>query len=227
MDRGDEWLTDDEFAAMINGGTGFQQSVTLVVVVNSCGGGGFTGGASDLAESDHVDVIGPSGECPIDPPVLSPLALITPLTIFLGGTIETFFEAVADGAGEKEADADKDGCVTAAELEQWLQKEGWQIGPPASGRQNSRTLVGTTQHVLLNGKSLCVHLETETCRLPDIRPRRFRLKAEEEVVVSANRFGSRERLTLALFNRRGRRTVLGRARTEGDGHARFASPYPS
>lgn len=85
----DEVLTDDELADMLEG---FRESVTIVVIMDSCFGGGFTNGADDIQESDHIAVIGTEGKCPVDPP-----------SIF-GGLRSTLTEDAADGGGEKKAD---------------------------------------------------------------------------------------------------------------------------
>jgi hypothetical protein len=41
-----------------------ETGVTLVVLMDSCFGGGFTGGVDDIQESSCVSVIGTVGECP-------------------------------------------------------------------------------------------------------------------------------------------------------------------
>jgi len=102
-----EILTDDELATML---TGFRVSVTIVVIMDSCYGGGFTGGANDIQETDHVAVIGTEGR-----PCWS--------SGFFGGFLSTLTEDTADGGGERSADANEDGKVTAEELKIGLKGE--------------------------------------------------------------------------------------------------------
>lgn len=113
-----ERITDDELAEMLSG---FRESVTLVVVLDTCYGGGFAGGSSDLQESSHVSVVGTPGTCPIDP-----------WSIF-GAFVETLTEAVADKAGMQEADENGDGQVNATELKRGLEGQGWRLGPAEAG----------------------------------------------------------------------------------------------
>jgi hypothetical protein len=101
-------LYDDDLPGML---TGIPTGVTLLVIFESCFGGGFTGGASDLAENDNVKVIGAKGCTPIDPPWL------------LGWLVDTITEDIADGANVG-------GTVTGGQLKTYLQGEGWQLGPP-------------------------------------------------------------------------------------------------
>lgn len=125
-DEADDWdeavvlnanqlLYDGDLATML---MGFHPEVTLVVIMDVCHGGGYADGTADIQESAHVAVIGTKTTCPMDPPGLS------------GGFTETLTEGVADGAGQREADANGDGKVTAAELKQWLMGEGWDLGSP-------------------------------------------------------------------------------------------------
>lgn len=132
----DDWISDDDLAQML---AGRPAEVTLVLFMDSCYGGGFTGGATDVQETDHVAVIGPSNTCPIDP-----------WGIF-GGLVETLSEDGADGAGGREADSDGNGIVTAQELKNFLTGNGWRLGPPQPGQQPS------------SGKSKC-----SDCSLPSI-----------------------------------------------------------
>lgn len=128
-----EIVTDDELAEMLSG---FRRSVTLVVIMDSCFGGGMTGGTSDIQESDHVAVIGTSGTCETDPAGI------------LGAFVETVTEAVADKAGEKSADQNGDGIVTAAELKRAMEGQGFSLGPP-EGRTDA-------EKKPKSGKSKCV-----------------------------------------------------------------------
>jgi hypothetical protein len=147
-DYPDEILTDDELATML---TGFRTSVTTVVIMDSCYGGGFTGGANDIQETDHVAVVGPSATAPIDPPGI------------WGAFTSTLTEDAADGGGERYADANEDGKVTAEELKNWLGGRGWSLGPPNDSNPGK----------IKNGKSKIIGLDGAPVILPSITPDTF------------------------------------------------------
>lgn len=102
-------LFDDDLPGMLATAGIPGASETLVLVFDSCYGGGFTGGADDLAESDNVKVIGPRGQCSIDPPGL------------LGWLRTTISEAVG-------AKASEGGVLTGDQLKSHL--SGYDLGPP-------------------------------------------------------------------------------------------------
>jgi hypothetical protein len=161
----DEVLTDDELADMLEG---FKECVTIVVIVDSCYGGGFTGGTDDIPEDDHHAVIGTTGTCPIDPPGL------------LGGLISTLGEDVADGAGEKEADTNGDGKVTAEELKDWLKKRGWKLGPPDDQNPGK----------IKNGKSKIRGLEGVQPAIPTTTPDTFTPSPGSWITISGSDFAN-------------------------------------
>lgn len=113
-----ERITDDELAEMLSG---FEESVTLVVILDCCHGGGFTGGTKDLQESDHLTVIGVSDCTFIEP----------------GGIwrwfYDTFTEYVEWGAGNRNADENEDEAITGDELKKYLKEKGWNIGSGGNG----------------------------------------------------------------------------------------------
>lgn len=162
----DEILTDDELAAMLQG---FKESVTIVIIMDSCFGGGFTNGATDIQESDHVAVIGTPGKCPVDPPGI------------FGGFRSTLTEDVADGGGEKEADKNEDCKVTAAELKEWLEEESWTLGPPDDTKPGKK---------IKNGKSKIIGLEGVLPELPSITPETFTPFPESYVILEGRNFAS-------------------------------------
>jgi len=119
-------VTADELAQWLSG---FQYSVTLVVILDCCFGGSFV---DNIGECNHVTVIGPKGKSPIDP-----------WGIF-GGLVETFTEEIADQAGEREADKNGDGNVTGDELKECLEGKNWELG---ESDENT---------VIRNGQSRCL-----------------------------------------------------------------------
>lgn len=110
-DRFGETITDDELAGMISG---FRESLTLTVILDSCFGGSFSSGTTDLqsatnaagsAYGDHLAVIGPAGG--------------------IRSEIEKALKkGLKDRRGRPVADLDGDGTVTSADLMQYLQNEG-------------------------------------------------------------------------------------------------------
>jgi hypothetical protein len=184
-DAKEEQLTDDEFQAMINNNPGFQDSVTLLVIANFCFGGGFTGGGDDLTETDHVTVLGHTGTCPLDP---------------VGENdpdVQTLFEDIVNGAGQKAADTNQDGSVTAAELETWLLKlpdqfpriPNWRFGPPNDSKKAD----------VKSGKSWCEPFGDGDCQLPDLRIRDLSPGEKQAVPISGRGFGTGERVRIGFF----------------------------
>ncbi len=99
-------VRDDKLAEWLSG---FDPGVSITLVLNSCFGGGFTGGGTDVQESNSVNVIGVGNTCP--------------------GTGRTLLKDVTRGC-EGEADYDEDGILTAEELESFLRADGWDIRAP-------------------------------------------------------------------------------------------------
>jgi len=172
-DYPDEILTDDELAQML---TGFKTSVTIVVIMDSCYGGGFTGGANDIQETDHVAVIGPSATAPLDPPGI------------FGGLKSTLTEDAADGGGEKGADANSDGTVTAEELEDWLRGRGWSLDTPDDQNPGK----------IKNGKSKIVGFEGVPVILPSITPNTFMPYSGSDVILNGTNFADSSRAQIYL-----------------------------
>ena len=160
-DEAGDTVTDDALRRML---AGFRPGVTLVLIMDSCWGGGFTGGSSDLPEDGSTAVIGPSGECPVD------------TQAFIGGTFEnrlfedfetTLADSLALGAVPVDvpvrrgsaADFDGDGVVTAAELKRWLDEAGFDLGPPVDT---------TVQQPPKAGKSKCTTRRPEPCIQPGL-----------------------------------------------------------
>lgn len=123
-----ESMSAQELAAALRG---FRQSVTVVVILDSCYGGSF---ADDIGETDHVTVIGPSTICHFDADGI------------FDGVYETLTEAVANGGGGREADQNNDGIVTAEELKRRLEGK-WTLGQPQPGDKVKK------------GKSKCLDCE--------------------------------------------------------------------
>jgi hypothetical protein len=120
-------VTADELAKWL---TGFEESVTIVVILDTCHGGGFI---DNIGESHHVAVIGTKAEAPID------------AYFFLFKFItKTLTEAIEVQAGKRKADKNKDGIVTAAELKKCLEEKKWELGQPGSKDKPK------------NGKSKCL-----------------------------------------------------------------------
>lgn len=124
-----QYVYDDDWPGLLSG---FPVSVTIVLIMDSCYGGGMTGGADDLVEDDHIAVIGMDQCVPMDPPNI------------LRGLVTTPSEDVADGTerddeeDEAEADGDGDGIVTADEMKKHLEDEGWPVGAPSGGGNESK-----------------------------------------------------------------------------------------
>jgi len=124
-----QYIYDDDWPGLLSG---FPVSVTIVLIMDSCYGGGMTGGADDLIEDEHIAVIGMDQCVPMDPPNI------------LRGTVTTPSEDVADGTerddeeDEAEADGDGDGIVTADEMKKHLEDEGWPVGAPSAGGNKSK-----------------------------------------------------------------------------------------
>jgi hypothetical protein len=170
-----ETLADNELAQMLQG---FREGVTLVVFMDSCFAGGFTGAPGDIQESKSVAVIGSSGTCAVDKAhgfavEVKGVTLVsgdwfgvrfaTSLISGFGATIETMSEEFADGAGEREADANEDGIVTADELKAYLKwgPFGFELGPPDDASPSGSSKKPKS------GGSWCVG-RTGPCNLPDV-----------------------------------------------------------
>jgi hypothetical protein len=188
----DEILKDDELADMLEG---FRESVTIVVVMESCFGGGFTGGQDDIQESDHVAVIGVPAGTIIDPPCI------------LGGFYETLTEAVADGGGEREADNDGDGNVTAQELKNWLTSEGWTLGPPNDQNPGK----------IKKGKSTIIGLDEVCPELPSITPNTFTPSPGSEVTLNGRNFAGSSTVDIKLVMPDLTELYMGYAQTDPNG----------
>jgi caspase domain-containing protein len=190
-DDDDEALTDDELAEMVKA---FQPGVTQVFIFQSCWGGGFTGGANDIKESDDVAVIGSKTKCDIDPP--GPF----------GAFVETIFESAADGAGEKEADVNKDGVVTAVELKNWLKNsEGHPLGIPDDNPPKKIDLT------FKSGKCLCERFGGGRFPLPNLKPGGDPFNRGEVELIRGRRFEKNSVVSLKLFDED--RTFRARAHT--------------
>jgi hypothetical protein len=105
----DALLTDDELAAMVSG---LPAGVALLVVVDSCYGSGFAGGADDIVESDFVKVIGTNANCPFDP------------YVSLSSTFVSFTEDIV-------LRLIQGGVISGDDLENYLTGEGWDLDPPS------------------------------------------------------------------------------------------------
>ena len=135
---------------------GFERGENIVIIMGSCYGGGFTGGEHDIQESNSVQVIGNIGSCWRD------------LPFFFGAFFESFEETIADGAGEKEADSNNDGIVTAKELKNWLgtfMGGNHDLGQPddfecTCGKNCSPPAQGRTKAIPI----------TDDCNLPTVKP---------------------------------------------------------
>lgn len=151
-------VTDDALANLLRG---FRAGVTLVVIMDSCWGGGFTGGSADIQEGDDTTVIGPKGECPIDNQ-FSPWNG----TRLFSYWEDTLPEDIGVGAGGEAppADADGDGVVTAAELETWLEGRGWELGPPVDTEAPAKPEEPKA------GKSKCGAADGTSCDGPSLAP---------------------------------------------------------
>ena len=123
----DEWLWDHQLAEWLEG---FEECVTIVVILDTCYGGGFADDPNDLQETDHLSLVACRDE-----------TYCEPNNIFRGFH-DTFAEDVEDGAGDQDADENEDGTVTAEELKKWLRDQGWDTGtgvvgiPPTHGKGN-------------------------------------------------------------------------------------------
>jgi hypothetical protein len=189
----DEVLTDDELADMLEG---FRESVTIVVIMDSCFGGGFTNGGDDIQESDHVAVIGTAGKCPVDPPGI------------FGGLRSTLTEDAADGGGEKKADKNGDCKVTAAELKEWLEGRGWELGPPDDTKPGKK---------IKNGKSKIIGLGGILPELPSITPDTFVPSPGSEVTLEGKNFASSSTVSIKLIKPDLTELYLGSAQTDLNG----------
>ncbi len=103
-------ITDDELATMISG---FKESVTFVIILDSCYGGTFSDGTKDLPSAknkegavygDHLSHIGPSG------------TIRNEMT-------EGLKKALEKVDGRARGDTDKDGKLTGEELKKFLEDE--------------------------------------------------------------------------------------------------------
>ncbi len=131
------FLFDDELPGLLEG---FQDGVTLVLIFDVCFGGGFADGQRDIQESSGIAVIGPGGTCPIDG----------------GFFVQTITEDVAKGVagaflgfGERPADLNSDGMVTAEEMKAYLRSRGHDIGAPSSQQNGCKSGMN-------KGRSACV-----------------------------------------------------------------------
>jgi hypothetical protein len=187
-----QYVKDDDWPGLLSG---FPVSVTIVLIMDSCYGGGMTGGADDLVENDHVAVIGMDKCVPMDPPNI------------LRGFVTTPSEDVADGTErddeEDEADADGngDGIVTADEMKAYLEDEGWPVGAPGGG--GNRTS---------GGKDKCAD-----CEMPAIE-----LEVEYTLVpglygVAGTGFSPSAPLTLTVMLEDGPQLIAGLATVAPDG----------
>jgi hypothetical protein len=104
-------ITDDQLATMISG---FRESVTLNVLLDSCWGGTFANGTSDLpsatnangaAYGSHLDQMGPSG------------CITDEMTTGL-------IQSLRNTNGRPTGDSDGDGTLTSSELKQFLERRG-------------------------------------------------------------------------------------------------------
>jgi hypothetical protein len=191
----DSVLYDDELPDML---TGMRPGVTLLVILESCFGAGFTGGADDLAENDNVKVIGAKGCTPVDPPWL------------LGWLVDTITEDIADAA-------DVVGTVTGDQVETYLQGEGWQLGPP----DGTEEVKGGKGKVAVCPDPECAagaDLPTLTIE-PDVGP-----PAPEGFTtqVSGEDFGSLASVNIELIRPNGTQLALGSASADDQGS--FSSP---
>jgi hypothetical protein len=105
----DALLTDDELAAMVSG---LPAGVALLVVVDSCYGSGFAGGADDIVEGDFVKVIGTHADCPFDP------------NVNLSSSFVSFTEAVV-------VKLEQLGVISGDDLGTYLAGEGWDMAQPS------------------------------------------------------------------------------------------------
>lgn len=188
----DETVTDDELADWL---TGFRISVTIVVIMDSCFGGGFAGGQNDIQETDHVAVIGPSNVAPIDPPGI------------FGGLISTLTEDAADGGGEKAADSNGDGIVTADELKQWLRGRGWNLGAPNDANQTR----------IKNGKPKIVNYGDAPLVLPSITPSTYRPSPGSDITIDGRNFANSSTVTIDLVRADLSKLNMGDAQTTQNG----------
>jgi hypothetical protein len=104
-------ITDDQLATMMSG---FRESVTLNVLLDSCWGGTFANGTSDLpsatnangaAYGSHLDQMGPSG------------CITNEMTTGL-------IQSLQNRNGRPTGDSDGDGTLTSTELKQFLEGRG-------------------------------------------------------------------------------------------------------
>ncbi|MEM2971357.1 MAG: caspase family protein [Candidatus Bathyarchaeia archaeon] len=197
-----EVLTDDELAQML---AGFRFSVTIVVIIDSCYGGGFTGGANDIQENDHVAVIGTSATSPLDPPGI------------FGGLKSTLTEDIADGGGEREADANEDGIVTAEELKDWLRKRSWDLGPPNDQNPGK----------IKKGKSKIIGFEGASVQLPSITPNTFTPSPDSNVFLEGKNFASYSLVHIRLVNPDLTQLIIGVALTDEYGCFSLTVNIPS
>jgi hypothetical protein len=179
-----EYIDDDDWDDLLSG---FPVSVTIVLIMDSCYGGGMTGGADDLDETDHVAVVGMPGCTPMDPP--------WPWS----GLKDTPTEDVADGTerddeeDRSEADENEDGIVTADELKGHLEGEGWDLGAPPGGGNKSN-----------GGKDKCAD-----CEVPSITLEPAAVTGPGPIFVSGELFGPGALVVLAGYLPDGSQLPLG------------------
>jgi hypothetical protein len=106
-----ETITDDQLAQMISG---FAESVTIVVMLDSCWGGTFSDGSADLPSATNKDGAKYGAH----------LSHIGPPGTIRNEMTEAMKSALENSAGKPTADSSGDGILTAEELRGYLQSQG-------------------------------------------------------------------------------------------------------
>ena len=116
---GETSFTDDDMAFQLKK---VKKNVSVTLFLDTCYGGGFTGGKDDFQEGPLYKVIGTKNKCPTDKS--------------WDWVHKTFTEALTDAVGGA-GDYDGDGSLTADEAKKYL-GTGWRgfyLGPPDDGEK--------------------------------------------------------------------------------------------
>lgn len=134
-DEGESYIKDDALAAALKD---FPEDVSVTLILSTCFGVKMGDGDEDFKDNGlSRRLVAANSICPIEPP---------PGFGNFGweAWIETFTEAIANGAGDEDADGNGDGKVTVDELYDWLVSTGphnsslpgaeWDVEDPKGSR---------------------------------------------------------------------------------------------